>query len=177
MSSTSNNTAHTAYIGLGSNIGERAANIDRALDLLMRSPRIEVTAVSRYRETVAIGAAGPSDQPPFINAAARIATSFAPGELLSELISIERSLGRPHPRPKGEPRTIDLDILFYDDLAFESADLIIPHPEVAKRLFVLAPLCDIDPALLHPEFKLTVCEMEQRCRIDYPSLRVESLRG
>lgn len=140
---------HTAYIGLGSNLGKRLANCQSALKLLGRQEGIEVVKVSRWYESDALLIGDQLSQPPYINAAAQLNTSLSPLSLLSVLVSVESSLGRPHSRPKGAPRTIDLDLLLYDDLILDTPGLTIPHPQMAKRLFVLAPMCDIAPQFIH----------------------------
>jgi 2-amino-4-hydroxy-6-hydroxymethyldihydropteridine diphosphokinase len=141
---------HTAYIGLGSNLGQRLANCQSALKLLGQQEGIEVTRVSRWYESDALLDHSPSGQPPYINGAARLDTSLSPESLISALVAVEASLGRPHPRPKGEPRTIDLDLLLYDELVLNTPALTVPHPHMTKRMFVLAPMCDIAPHLIHP---------------------------
>lgn len=141
---------HTAYIGLGSNQGQRLANCQSALKLLGRQEGIEVERVSRWYESDALLIGNHSSQPPYINAAAQLNTSLSPKDLLSVLISVESLLGRPHSRTKGASRTIDLDLLLYDDLILDTPGLVIPHPQMAKRLFVLAPMCDIAPQFIHP---------------------------
>jgi 2-amino-4-hydroxy-6-hydroxymethyldihydropteridine diphosphokinase len=141
---------HTAYIGIGSNQGDRLSYCREALRLLGQREGIDVSNVSRWYESDALLDHSPSDQPPYINAAARLNTSLSPESLISVLIAVEASLGRPHPRPRGEPRTIDLDLLLYDDLVIDTPALTIPHPQMTKRMFVLAPMCDIAPHLIHP---------------------------
>lgn len=154
---------HTAYIALGSNLDNRADNIHRSLELISSNLHgTSILKLSRLYETSATGEKGQLGQPPFINAVAKIATEMPPRKLLSNLIEIEKTLGRPHPRPKGEARTIDLDILLYDDLSISLPDLTIPHPGISKRLFVLTPLCDIDPTVIHPTLGVTVLELKER---------------
>ncbi len=155
---------HTAYIGIGSNMGRRTSNINKALDLLAHTEGIALSSLSPFYESEAWGTKAPSGQRSFINAAARIETSASPERLLRELLSVELLLGRKHPREKGEPRTIDLDLLFFDDMAIDLDDLIVPHPEIPKRLFVLTPLCDIAPTLVHPGLGKTIEELEAACR-------------
>lgn len=140
---------HTAYIGIGSNLGDRDGNIRAAIGLLRENPMISVSKISNIYETDPI-TPGVEPQPKYLNGAIEIETTLAPGALLGVLIKIEAELGRPSPRAKGTPRTIDLDILFYDDLIMDEPHLRIPHPEVSKRMFVLLPLCDIAPLVVHP---------------------------
>ncbi|MFH0800274.1 MAG: 2-amino-4-hydroxy-6-hydroxymethyldihydropteridine diphosphokinase [Pseudomonadota bacterium] len=149
---------HIAYIGLGSNLGDRHENVRKALELIGGSN--EVVKVSNSYETEPLGS-HIENSGPFINAAAKISTSLTPQELLLALLDIEKTLGRPHPRPTGLARTIDLDILLYDALVLDSPAITIPHPRLSKRLFVLTPLCDIAPALVHPVLGLTMRELEK----------------
>lgn len=155
-------TTHIVFIGIGSNLGDRGDNIHRSLDLIRDLHETWVLKLSRLYETEATGDKEPPRQPPFINAAAKIGTEMPPHELLLNLIEIEKTLGRPYPRTKGEARTIDLDILLYDDLTVGLPNLIIPHPGIPKRLFVLTPLCDIDPTVIHPTLRVTVAELRER---------------
>lgn len=162
---------HTAYIGIGSNLGAREEHCERAVALLAGCGGIRVRACSRWYET----ASAPPGQPDFINGAAEVETELKPQKLLAALQAIEVSLGRPPVRPKGEPRTIDLDLLLYDDLAIELPGLTIPHPGLAKRPFVLLPLCDIAPSLAHPLLGCTVRELASRCRASGAAGRIRRL--
>ncbi len=135
-----------AYVGLGANLGDRDATIRRALELLAADPHIDVTAVSTLRETDPVGV---EDQPRFLNGVARLDTSLGPHDLLARLLDVERSLGRVR-RERWGPRTIDLDLLLYDDLVLDEPGLTVPHPRLHERLFVLEPLEELDPALVVP---------------------------
>lgn len=137
----------TSYIGLGSNLGDRKAFLRRALERLRAEPEIDVTAVSSVRETDPVGLV---DQPRFLNAAARIETDLAPRELLDRMLAAERALGRRRDGPRFGPRTIDLDLLLYGDEEIEEPGLIVPHPRLAERRFVLEPLHELDPGLVVP---------------------------
>jgi len=141
---------HTAYIGIGSNLGNRGMNIRDATARLSDNSMIAVTKSSNIYDTEPLLKNSSNGQPRYLNTAIEIQTSLDPETLLSVLMEIERYLGRPHPRKSGEPRTIDLDILLFDDLVLDTQNLKIPHPEIEKRLFVLEPLCDIAPTLSHP---------------------------
>ena len=137
----------TAYIGLGSNLGDREATLRRALELLAEEPGIEVTAVSTFRDTDPVGLL---DQPRFLNAAARIESELGPRELLECLLAVERALGRTRTGPRFGPRTIDLDLLLYGDSTLAEPGLTVPHPRLHERAFVLEPLAELDPRLVIP---------------------------
>jgi len=137
----------TVYLGLGSNLGDRRRNLEAALDALRAHPQIAVSAVSSFLETDPVG--GPAGQGKFLNAAAGIETDLAPEALLEELKRIERALGRT-PGPRWGPREIDLDILLYGDTILETGTLVIPHPRMRERRFVLEPLAEIAPDVRDP---------------------------
>ena len=137
-----------AYIGLGSNLGERKSFLDRALELLEREPGIEVVGVSEVRDTEPVGL---EDQPRFLNAAAALETDLPALDLLARLLAVERALGRERGGPRFGPRTIDLDLLLYGEETIEEPGLIVPHPRLAERPFVLKPLLDLDPGLALPD--------------------------
>jgi len=134
-----------AYLGLGSNLGDREANLLGALGRL-EIHGIKVVAVSRFFETPP---AYVLDQPDFINACAAVEASCSPQDLLEILLKIETDMGRVRLVDKG-PRVIDLDIRLVGDVILDSEDLTIPHPAMLERLFVLEPLCDIAADVLHP---------------------------
>ena len=135
-----------AYIGLGANLGIPKETFGRALGQLWAFA--EIISVSRLYRSEPYGFA---DQPPFINAVARISTDLPALELLDQLQSVERALGKKVIRKNG-PRIIDLDLLLYDDLAIETKELVLPHPGTLERDFVLLPLIDLNPDLSHPQW-------------------------
>jgi len=147
-----------AYIGLGSNLGDREEALRAALREIDARGVGRVLAVSSFIETAPWGV---TDQPSFLNAAALVETTLAPEELLAALKGIERDLGR-EPSRRWAERIIDLDILLYDELVMRSEDLTIPHAQLHERAFALAPLAELDPELVHPEKNVSVRELLRR---------------
>jgi 2-amino-4-hydroxy-6-hydroxymethyldihydropteridine diphosphokinase/dihydroneopterin aldolase/2-amino-4-hydroxy-6-hydroxymethyldihydropteridine diphosphokinase len=143
----------TTYIALGSNMGDKMATCRRALDLLSRAGR--VTRVSSFYRTEPVGYPNQED---FINAVAELETSLSPLALLAACHVIEDDLGRSRLLQWG-PRTIDLDILLYGDQVVNNSELTIPHPLMARRRFVLVPLCEIAPQATHPVICKTVADL------------------
>jgi 2-amino-4-hydroxy-6-hydroxymethyldihydropteridine diphosphokinase len=140
--------SRTGYLGLGSNLGDRAAHLRGALDLLLRRG-VAVEAVSSAYETEPVGEI--VDQPDFLNAAVRIATDLEPLELLDLCKAIEAEHGRMFGSPRHGPRPLDLDLLLLGDLELRSERLTLPHPELTTRRFVLEPLLELDPGLSLPD--------------------------
>lgn len=138
----------TGYLGLGSNVGDRVANL-RAAIAGLRERGVEVEAVSSGYETEPVGEI--LDQPDFLNAAIRVRTGLGPEDLLDTLKLVEREQGREGGRPRHSPRVIDIDLLLLGDLEYESDRLKLPHREVTTRRFVLVPLLEIDPELALPD--------------------------
>jgi 2-amino-4-hydroxy-6-hydroxymethyldihydropteridine diphosphokinase len=134
------------YIGLGGNLGDPVATLRAALALVAQLPGVELAAVSSAYESAPVGR---EQQPPFVNAAARVLTAAPLSELLAELLGIERRLGRVRTVRDG-PRTCDLDILLAGDEIVREPGLAVPHPRLAERRFALAPLVELDPALTLP---------------------------
>ena len=164
----------TVFLGIGSNVGDRQANFDKAIALLKENEDIQVLKVSSIIETEPQG--GPP-QGQFLNAVIKIKTDLMPLDLLSQLKIIERRLGRlPAGKAgtKGEsnsPRSMDLDILFYDDVVIvEGKHLTIPHPRLTEREFVLKPLAEIAPDLKHPRLKKTIQELYEQLHATHPEL-------
>ncbi|HYY04840.1 MAG TPA: 2-amino-4-hydroxy-6-hydroxymethyldihydropteridine diphosphokinase [Gaiellaceae bacterium] len=137
-----------AFVGLGSNLGDREALLRRAVAAIDGLRGTEVRAVSTFRDTEPVGI---TDQPRFLNGAAELETSLSARELLAALLEVERRLGRDRSGvPRGGPRTIDLDLLVYGDARISEPGLEIPHPRLAERRFVLEALVDLDPRLEVP---------------------------
>ncbi len=136
-----------ALIALGSNLGDRRAALDQATALLAEADGVHLLARSRWRETRPAG--GPKGQPPFLNGAVLVETSRTPEQLFDTLTSIEHRLGRTRGQ-RWAPRTIDLDLLLYDQEVISSQHLIVPHPRMAWRRFVIEPAVEIAPEMRHP---------------------------
>lgn len=144
---------HTVYIALGTNLGQRLANLRAAIEAL--TPDVRVLAESHVYETPPWGY---EDQPAFLNMVVKAGTDLEPEALLKYLKQLEVELGREQNFRWG-PRLIDLDILFYDDLILDTPPLVIPHPRLHERAFVLVPLADVAPDLLHPVFQRSVSDL------------------
>jgi len=149
----------TVYIGIGSNLGDREDNCERAIKLLIDN-EITVTKRSSMAETEPWGV---KEQPDFINMAVEIKTGLTPEELLSLLKNIEVDVGR-LPTSHWGPRIIDLDILFYDDVVMDTPELQIPHPGISEREFVLKPLAEIAPDKMHPVLKKSIKDLLSEIR-------------
>jgi 2-amino-4-hydroxy-6-hydroxymethyldihydropteridine diphosphokinase len=145
-----------AYIGLGSNLGERQDYLDKAIEAIQEHAGLSVRQVSSYYETEPEG--GPPGQPNFLNAVVEVETDLEPRELMDALLEIEHDLGRVR-RQKNDPRTIDLDLLLYGDRIVNSPDLTIPHPRMHERGFVLEPIAEIAPQVVHPVLGDTMAEL------------------
>ncbi|MEN6457470.1 MAG: 2-amino-4-hydroxy-6-hydroxymethyldihydropteridine diphosphokinase [Thermoguttaceae bacterium] len=143
-------------IGLGSNQGDRRAALDRATDCLAAHPHIHAVSHSTWRETAPVG--GPKGQTAFLNGAVRIETSLDPHELLDCLQEIENQLGRRRAEHWG-PRTIDLDLLLYDERTIETPSLTAPHPRLAFRRFVLEPAAEVAPTMRHPKIGWSIARL------------------
>ena len=145
---------HTAYLALGSNLGDKEANLRRALELLQQRG-VEVVKTSSFICTEPYGV---TDQPQFLNGVCEVRTSLVPLALLHTLLEIEQEMGRVRLRHWGE-RNIDLDLLLYEDVVMDTPELILPHPDMQNRDFVLLPLAEIAPELVHPILQKSIEEL------------------
>lgn len=148
-----NHGAVTVYVGLGANLGDRDHNIRAALAKLGETDGVTVQRVSKLIENPAVGMG--DDAPAFLNAAAQIDTTLGSHALLHRLLEIEKELGRTR-RAKWEPRMIDIDLLLFGDQIISSQELVVPHPLMHERRFVLAPLAQIAPDAVHPVLQMTI---------------------
>ena len=148
-----NDVPITVYLGLGSNIRDRKDNLDKALELL--SERLRINKVSSIYETEPMGN---TNQPRFLNMVCEVSTNLGPKELLILAKSVESKLGRVFGN-RNMPRPIDVDILFFGDEIINIPDLVIPHPRLTTRAFVLVPLAELAPDMVYPRNKKTVLEL------------------
>jgi len=146
---------HTAYIGLGTNLGNRIENLRQGVKLLDAEKEIEILKVSAVYQTDPVG--GPA-QGPFLNTCVEISTDLPPEELLTKMLTIEDKLGRIREERWG-PRLIDLDLLVYEKQVIDTEFLQLPHPRMEERDFVMVPLNDIAPALIIPGLEISVSEI------------------
>jgi len=146
---------HIAYIGIGSNLGDKLYYCEKAISEILKIDRHKLLAKSSLFQTEPIGY---TSQDWFVNGVIKIETDLEPSELLQTLKTIEAQLGRTETLRWG-PRTIDLDILFFDDIQIQTGELKVPHPHIQDRKFVLIPLAEIDRNLIHPVLKRTIQEL------------------
>lgn len=159
---------HTVIISTGSNQGEREQHLQSAIEAL-EAHGFALLKASAVYETAAWGL---EDQPAFLNQVLCFETEHKPSHCMELLLVIERAMGRQR-KQKWGPRTIDLDILFFDQAIINESDLMVPHPHLHKRRFILEPLHEIMPYYVHPVLKLTVSEMLENCEDQLPVTRVE----
>jgi 2-amino-4-hydroxy-6-hydroxymethyldihydropteridine diphosphokinase len=160
-----------ALIALGSNLGDRQRLLEAAVQRLAATPGVRSVSVSKWHETRAVG--GPSDQPQYLNGAALIETSLSPEALLGRLEQIEQELGRDRQERWG-PRTIDLDLLLFDQLVKRTPTLTLPHPRMALRRFVLEPAAQIAGSMVHPTIGWSVAQLLQHLRTAMPYVAISS---
>ena len=146
------------YIGIGSNLGNALKNCQHAVESLSLAKGIEITSVSSFYKTEPVGI---ENQNLFINAVVEIKTALSARNLFQNLQNIEKDMGRKR-EVKGGPRIIDLDLLFYGQEIIHDADLIVPHPEIHRRRFVLEPLCEIASYFIHPAFGVSMRGLKDR---------------
>ena len=160
MNSAGRVNTNTAFIALGSNLGDRRAMINAAIGALQNHTGIEVVSVSDLIETEPVG---PGDQPRYFNAAAELRTTLSPRELLEACLAIEHRLGRDRSTStRWGPRTIDIDLLLFSDRIINEPGLCVPHPHMHERTFVLRPLSQIAPQFVHPVLGLTIESLLRR---------------
>ena len=152
-------TTHIAYLSVGSNIGDKLANCKKGLSLLTGDGSALIQAHSCYYKTEPVDY---TDQDWFINAAVKIETRLDPQTLLERIQHVQQQIGRKHDAIRFGPRILDIDIIFFDDRVVELPELTIPHPRAHKRRFVLQPICDIDRAVIHPVFNVSVQSLLDR---------------
>jgi len=146
-----------AYVALGSNLGDRHATLARAVDLLRSTPGVEHVRLAPPTETEPVGC--PPGSPPFLNSVAEVRTTLLADALFARLVTVERELGRTRDGERNAARTLDLDLLLYDDLVRDAAGLTLPHPRMHVRRFVLGPLAALAPDLRHPTLGRTAAEL------------------
>ncbi|OGQ90289.1 MAG: 2-amino-4-hydroxy-6-hydroxymethyldihydropteridine diphosphokinase [Desulfobacula sp. RIFOXYA12_FULL_46_16] len=157
-----NKEEHQAYLSIGSNRGDKRKNLDEAVNRLAGHERIKVMSISSFYMTEPQNF---KDQDWFLNAALKIKTELGPEDLLVVLKQLEKSLDKDGKAFRFGPRTIDLDIIYYDSLVLKTGALEIPHPRMHERCFVLVPLCDIGPQEIHPVLKLSSDELLKKIEL------------
>jgi len=148
-------TAHQVYIGIGSNVGDKKGNFLEALGRVAKLPDTKIVKESSLYESEPLG----DSKAWYVNAAIEIETKFKPDLLLKKLKNIERAMGRKKIKKRWGDRIIDLDILLYDAVVIHKKSVSIPHPEMANRKFVLVPLSEIAPQVIHPELGVSISEL------------------
>ena len=162
---------HTAYIGFGSNIGDKLLNCKNGITALAKRQNTNIKKWSRFYQTEPVDF---KDQDWFINGVVKIETDIDAFQLIKELKSIERAVGRMDNTVRFGPRILDMDIILFDTVVINSCGLIIPHPRMHKRRFVLKPICDIDPSIVHPvlnkemQYLLADLDENEQRIIEYP---------
>ncbi|SLM30333.1 FolK [Desulfamplus magnetovallimortis] len=161
------------YLSVGSNMGDKNGNCIKGIDLLDSMDGVSVVSVSSFYRTAPVDY---TDQEWFVNAAIGVDTFLKPESLMFTLKQVEQNLGQYEKSVRFGPRIIDLDIILYGDLIFETEKVTLPHPRMHKRCFVLKPLCDIAPDAIHPVFRSTVKALLENIKND-PEQKVEIING
>ncbi len=164
------NGGHRIFVGLGSNLGDKVENVFFGIRALEEGERIRITGRSRLYRSEPVGYL---EQDWFVNAVVRGETGLSPEGVLARMREIERRAGRTEGGVRFGPRILDLDLLFYDDLVVDFPGLVLPHPRLAERRFVLRPLCDIDADIRHPVLGETARELLRR--LEESGQRVEEI--
>ncbi|MEJ2156558.1 MAG: 2-amino-4-hydroxy-6-hydroxymethyldihydropteridine diphosphokinase [Desulfobacteraceae bacterium] len=159
---------HLAYISIGSNMGDPLQNCCNGIQQLCHDGTVEMVAKSPFYRTEPVDYL---EQEWFLNAALQVRTALSPHDLLSKTQGVEKAVGRKSGGVRFGPRILDLDIIFYDDLILDTQRLVIPHPRMDKRRFVLQPICDIDPDVTHPGLGQTVQELLNQLVIDEQGMK------
>ena len=165
-----------AFLGLGSNLGDREVMLRSALIAIDDLPgtRVSPDGVASLFETDPVG--GPGDQPAFLNSALRLATTLDPVSLMKAILAVETGLGRT-PGPRWSARLIDIDLLLFGEVTMQSDPLTLPHPRLHQRLFVLAPLAEIAADVIHPVIGASIETLQRRSRESTPSGSVWKIAG
>jgi 2-amino-4-hydroxy-6-hydroxymethyldihydropteridine diphosphokinase len=161
-------SSHEAYLSVGSNLGDRLNNCRRGIAALCADGAVELMALSPFYESAPVDFL---EQDWFVNAALKIRTALAPLDLLARMQSVQAAVGRKAGGVRFGPRVLDLDILLYEDLILDTPVLTIPHPRMHKRRFVLQPMCDIDPLVVHPVLGRNVLSLLNQLNDDAQALR------
>ena len=162
-------TMHTVYLSLGSNLGDRRGKLDKGLDLI----NSRVGNIIKKSGIYESGAWGFDSKNMFYNMCVEVKTFLSPAEVMQMLLDIEKQMGRIRSGEGYNDRVIDIDLLFYDDLILDTQDLVVPHPGITGRKFVLLPLAEIVPGYIHPRLLSSVADLEKACKDRNPVLPID----